>query len=155
MLEAGKGGALMDIVITEVTEMSSGNYCVAGWCPAQNRMVRPLPVGHNWSALQLEQYAIAPGASKPRPHSLTTNYPSTPTDQSQPFLKPYSASSRTNESLAAQSGPRNSVAKAPFWALRTTIPRFPAGLNESVKMTNFPHRDRLCAASFAWASSKP
>ena len=33
----------MEILITDVTEMSGNNYCVAGWDAANKRMVRPLP----------------------------------------------------------------------------------------------------------------
>jgi hypothetical protein len=36
----------MQIVITDVTEMHQGNYCVAGWCPKSEKMVRPLPKWH-------------------------------------------------------------------------------------------------------------
>jgi hypothetical protein len=32
----------MEIIITDVTIVGAEN-CVAGWCPSQNRMVRPLP----------------------------------------------------------------------------------------------------------------
>lgn len=52
----------MQLVITDVTEMSAGNYCVAGWDVDEHRMVRPLPGGHNWTAAQLAQHGIDPGA---------------------------------------------------------------------------------------------
>ena len=52
----------MQLVITDVTEMSAGNYCVAGWDVDSHRMVRPLPGGHNWTAAQLAQHGIDPGA---------------------------------------------------------------------------------------------
>jgi hypothetical protein len=53
----------MQIVITDVTEMHQGNYCVAGWCPKSEKMVRPLPNGTNWTAAQLAKYGIQPGAT--------------------------------------------------------------------------------------------
>ena len=51
----------MDVLITDVTEMGAGNYCVAGWDIDSKRMVRPLPNGRNWSAAIVEKHAIAPG----------------------------------------------------------------------------------------------
>jgi hypothetical protein len=51
----------MDILITDVTEMHSGNYCVAGWNAAENRMIRPLPNGANWTAPLLAQHQVVPG----------------------------------------------------------------------------------------------
>lgn len=51
----------MRLIITDVTEMHGGNYCVAGWDPQGQRMVRPLPNGGNWTAALLLQHAIAPG----------------------------------------------------------------------------------------------
>jgi hypothetical protein len=53
----------MRLLITDVTEMDNGNYCVAGWCVQQNRMVRPLPSGANWTAPMLAAHGIAPGAT--------------------------------------------------------------------------------------------
>ncbi len=53
----------MDILITDVTEMSGSVYCVAGWDAAANRMIRPLPNGQNWSAALLTQHGIAPGVT--------------------------------------------------------------------------------------------
>lgn len=52
----------MDIVVTDVTEMQSGVYCVAGWDSRASRMVRPLPDGANWSADLLTKHGIIPGA---------------------------------------------------------------------------------------------
>ncbi len=52
----------MRLLITDVTEMSTGNFCVAGWDVNQLRMVRPLPGGRNWTAALLAQYAVVPGA---------------------------------------------------------------------------------------------
>jgi hypothetical protein len=51
----------MDILITDVTEMGGGNYCLAGWDTAAKRMVRPLPDGSNWTAALLGQHGIIPG----------------------------------------------------------------------------------------------
>jgi hypothetical protein len=56
------GVAAMRLVITDVTEMHRGNYCVAGWDAVASRMVRPLPNGQNWTATLLTQHHIAPGA---------------------------------------------------------------------------------------------
>lgn len=53
----------MRLLITEVTEMQGGNYCVAGWDPQAQRMVRPLPNGANWTAGLLRQFGVVPGAS--------------------------------------------------------------------------------------------
>ena len=52
----------MRLVITEVTEMSAGNFCVAGWNAQSGLMVRPLPSGANWTAGLLQQHSVAPGA---------------------------------------------------------------------------------------------
>jgi hypothetical protein len=52
----------MRIVITDVTEMHQGNYCVAGWRPSTGRMVRPLPNGGNWTEQLLARNQVAPGA---------------------------------------------------------------------------------------------
>lgn len=51
----------MDVLITDVTEMGGGNYCVAGWDIAARRMIRPLPNGSNWPAALLGQHVIAAG----------------------------------------------------------------------------------------------
>lgn len=53
----------MDILIIDLTEMHSGNYCVAGWDAAGQRMVRPLPNGNNWTARLLAQHQIAAGVT--------------------------------------------------------------------------------------------
>src|SRR5262245_18008301 len=67
----------MDILITDVTEMHAGNYCVAGWNRAENRMVRPLPNGANWTGAKLAQYGIAPGVTiRVQPQGIATGtYP--------------------------------------------------------------------------------
>ena len=51
----------MEVLITDVTEMGGGNYCVAGWDIVAKRMVRPLPGGSNWPSALLGQYGIAAG----------------------------------------------------------------------------------------------
>jgi hypothetical protein len=51
----------MDILITDVTKMSEGTYCVAGWDAAAKRMVRPLPGGSNWTADLLSQHGVVAG----------------------------------------------------------------------------------------------
>jgi len=53
----------MDILITEVTEMHRGNYCVAGWDFASARMIRPLPDGYNWTAELIARHRVAPSAT--------------------------------------------------------------------------------------------
>jgi hypothetical protein len=53
----------MKLLITEVTEMHGGNYCVAGWCAKTRTMVRPLPNGATWTAALLAQHGVVPGAT--------------------------------------------------------------------------------------------
>ena len=53
----------MRLIITELTEMHGGNYCVAGWEAQGQRMIRPLPNGANWTAGLLQQHGISPGAA--------------------------------------------------------------------------------------------
>lgn len=53
----------MKLLITDVTEMHAGNFCVAGWRSAKSSMVRLLPNGANWTSALLVQHQIAPGAS--------------------------------------------------------------------------------------------
>ena len=53
---------MVDIRITDLTEMSAGTFCVAGWDAAAQRMVRPLPNGANWTAATLQQLQVVPGA---------------------------------------------------------------------------------------------
>jgi hypothetical protein len=50
------------LLITDVTEMHNGNFCVAGWDIDHSGMVRPLPNGANWTAALISQHAIVPGA---------------------------------------------------------------------------------------------
>jgi hypothetical protein len=51
----------MEILITDVTEMSGTNYCVAGWDAANKRMVRPLPAGGHWPQALIAKHGIQPG----------------------------------------------------------------------------------------------
>ena len=53
----------MRIIITEITEMHEGNYCLAGWEAQTQRMVRALPNGNNWTAGLLQKHEIGPGAT--------------------------------------------------------------------------------------------
>lgn len=53
----------MRILITDVTEMHQGNYCVAGWRGDTGQMVRPLPDGANWTAPLLGSGSVTPGAT--------------------------------------------------------------------------------------------
>ena len=53
----------MEILITDVTEMHQGSYCVAGWSAARSCMVRLLPNGANWTGLLLAVHGIQPGAT--------------------------------------------------------------------------------------------
>ena len=53
----------MKLLITEVTEMHGGNYCVAGWRAKTQSMVRPLPNGANWTAQMLSDHGVVPGAT--------------------------------------------------------------------------------------------
>ena len=51
------------LLITEVTDIHPGTYCVAGWDPVGIRMVRPLPDGVLWPRALLDQAGVAPGAA--------------------------------------------------------------------------------------------
>ena len=53
----------MRLLVTEVTEMHGGNYCVAAWCPKTQNMVRPLPNGANWTQALLQAHGVSPGAT--------------------------------------------------------------------------------------------
>lgn len=53
----------MKLLITEVTEMHGGNFCVATWRPKTQSMVRPLPNGANWTQAQMQVHGIVPGAT--------------------------------------------------------------------------------------------
>jgi hypothetical protein len=70
----------MRLIITDLTEMSAGNYCVAGWHARTQRMIRPLPGGRNWTAASLAQFGINPGAT----------IAFTPTGQTHPGAYPHS-----------------------------------------------------------------
>jgi hypothetical protein len=51
----------MEILITDVTEMSGTNYCVAGWDATNKRMMRPLPGGGHWPQALIAKYGVQPG----------------------------------------------------------------------------------------------
>jgi len=51
----------MEILVTDVTEMSGSNYCVAGWDATNKRMVRPLPGGGHWPQALIAKHGIQPG----------------------------------------------------------------------------------------------
>ena len=51
----------MEILITDVTEMSGNNFCVAGWDAANKRMIRPLPGGGNWPQALVAEHKTQPG----------------------------------------------------------------------------------------------
>jgi hypothetical protein len=53
----------MRLLITDVTEMGGGNFCVAGWDAQAASMVRPLPNGSNWTANGLAIHGINPGVT--------------------------------------------------------------------------------------------
>jgi hypothetical protein len=52
----------MDLLITDLTEMTGGHYSVAGWCAETSSMVRPLPRRPGWTADVLAAHGVAPGA---------------------------------------------------------------------------------------------
>jgi hypothetical protein len=54
---------MLRLLITEVTDIHRGIYCVAGWDLAGARMVRPLPDGVHWPRALLESSGTAPGAT--------------------------------------------------------------------------------------------
>jgi len=73
----------MNVLITDVTEMGGGNYCVAGWCAAAGSMIRPLPNGANWSTAMLVSKGVAPGVTldfQPNGHPGNGDYPHTTED---------------------------------------------------------------------------
>lgn len=53
----------MQVLITDVTEMGAGNYCVAGWSAVAGRMIRPLPNGRNWPSGLLNRVGVTPGVT--------------------------------------------------------------------------------------------
>lgn len=53
---------MVDIRVTDLTEMNAGNFCLAGWDQAGQRMVRPLPNGGNWTMAMLQHFGIVPGS---------------------------------------------------------------------------------------------
>ncbi len=53
----------LHLLITEVTDIHRGLYCVAGWDQAGARMVRPLPDGVYWPRALRETNCVDPGAT--------------------------------------------------------------------------------------------
>jgi hypothetical protein len=53
----------MELLVTEITNMSGNNRCVAGWCAAESRMVRPLPNGGNWSQQLISDHDLTTGCT--------------------------------------------------------------------------------------------
>jgi hypothetical protein len=53
---------MLQLLITEVTEIHRGVYCVAAWDIDGRRVVRPLPDGINWTAAQIGDHRVVPGA---------------------------------------------------------------------------------------------
>lgn len=51
----------MNILVTDVTEMSGNNYCVAGWDATNQKMIRPLPSGGHWPQYLITRHGIRPG----------------------------------------------------------------------------------------------
>lgn len=51
----------MKLFITEITDMSANNRCIAGWDIDQSKMVRPLLNGTNWSIERIEEHKIEVG----------------------------------------------------------------------------------------------
>jgi hypothetical protein len=50
------------IIVTDVTYMDGGSFCVAGWCEPENRMVRPLrPRGEHWPVEAIHPDGLWPG----------------------------------------------------------------------------------------------
>jgi hypothetical protein len=53
----------MEILVTDITNMRDNFRCLAGWCEAEHRMVRPLPDGHNWPASTLQALNLTTGCT--------------------------------------------------------------------------------------------
>lgn len=50
------------VIITDVTEMHGGQFCVAGWEARSARMIRPLPgIETNWAASRIGPESLWPG----------------------------------------------------------------------------------------------
>ncbi|MGA3398716.1 MAG: hypothetical protein ABSC95_05815 [Acetobacteraceae bacterium] len=69
---------VLRLLITEVTEIHRGIYCVAGWDPDGSRMVRPLPDGVYWPRALIETTSTVPGTTvtvTPNRIRLNGDYP--------------------------------------------------------------------------------
>ncbi len=54
------------IIVTDVTEMQGGMFCVAGWDGGAGRMVRPLRQdGRNWPEAEIGPARFWPGNLEP------------------------------------------------------------------------------------------
>ncbi len=107
----------MRLIITDVTEMHGGNYCVAGWDAVSQRMVRPLPNGNNWTAGLLQQHGISPGSKvdvAPTRQRYASTYPhkteDTPVDPATMQRVP----ARAVNWLAASAPPSHATVSAAF-----------------------------------------
>lgn len=52
----------MELLITEITDMSAGTMCIAAWDAAGERTLRPLPDGHHWQSDSVRQLGLLPGS---------------------------------------------------------------------------------------------
>jgi len=52
---------MLRLLVTEVTEIHRGVYCVAAWDADGRRLVRPLPDGINWTRAQIDDNRVVPG----------------------------------------------------------------------------------------------
>ncbi|WP_417803279.1 hypothetical protein [Thalassospira lucentensis] len=52
----------MRVVVTEVTDMTAGNHCVAAFNLDDRRMLRLLPDGGNWPSALVQEYNLSPGS---------------------------------------------------------------------------------------------
>ena len=61
-MSCNDGYVMLRLLVTEVTEIHRGVYCVAAWDPAGRRVVRPLPDGIYWTRAQIDDNRVVPGA---------------------------------------------------------------------------------------------
>ncbi|MDC7683788.1 hypothetical protein PQU92_10905 [Asticcacaulis sp. BYS171W] len=68
----------MQVLLTDITEMKLGHFCVAGWDIYSKRMVRPLPGQLHWSPYLLKRHGFHPGHTyyfAPEGPALATDFP--------------------------------------------------------------------------------
>jgi hypothetical protein len=68
----------MEVIITDVTNMSPGQHCVAGFDVARNCMVRLLPNGRNWTTQLINQVGVYKGVVldvEPQHEAHNSSYP--------------------------------------------------------------------------------